>query len=356
MPTDRKTLAQFLKAERLPDDGTADDLRAIILDVSTACVAMSNRLATCAFDVHNGDTTGADGQGEAPDQFTLLSDGRAVDGTARAQVLESLANDIDRQQAAAPCGLRSGRFLVTVIPFDNTSAMAAHAPGGTIFSILKAPGLARDAVVADFQQPGDQLVCAGYTFYGAATALVLAIGREVGVFVLDRQAGQFVLTRAGARVPEIGRQVAIDTSNSRAWEPAIRRYFDECVAGESGPRGSNFQIHWTGSMVGEVHRILVTGGLFACPRHMRVPSLAKWPRLLQEANPISFIFERAGGRATTGITRVLDIEPSDILVRTPLILGASSEVDRLVSYYVDPETGRYDTPLFGERGLFRATV
>jgi fructose-1,6-bisphosphatase I/sedoheptulose-1,7-bisphosphatase len=182
--------------------------------------------------------------------------------------------------------------------------------------------------------------------------LVLALGASVQAFALDRQQDEFVLTHADMRIPAATDRIAIDASQTRFWTPPIRRYVDECLAGAPGPRGKDFQVQWLGSMVAEAHRILTRGGVLVC----QMAGRPRQPWLLQEINPISFVIERAGGRASTGITRILDIGPTGPQSRPSLIFGSSEEVERLEAYHGGQEAGSYDAPLFAPRGLFRSSV
>jgi fructose-1,6-bisphosphatase I/sedoheptulose-1,7-bisphosphatase len=186
--------------------------------------------------------------------------------------------------------------------------------------------------------------------------LVLTVGTGVHGFTLDPQLGEFILTHPALRIPTAAAEFAINASNSRFWEPAVKRYVDECLAGKSGPRGKDFNMRWIASLVAEAHRILVRGGIFLYPRDSKEPARAGRLRLLYEANPMAFIIEQAGGVASTGRERILDIVPNALHQRVPLIFGAREEVERIEAYYCEHNIADYDAPLFGTRGLFRASA
>jgi len=205
---------------------------------------------------------------------------------------------------------------------------------------------------ADFLQPGCEQVCAGYAIYGPSTMLVLSTGQGVNGFTLDREIGEFMLTHPDLRIDPSASEFAINASNSRHWEPAVRRYVNECLAGKSGPRGRDFNMRWVASLVAETHRILMRGGVFLYPRDRKDPSKAGRLRLLYEANPIGFIIEQAGGRASTGLAPVLDVAPEDLHQRIGFVFGAREEVERIERYYRDHNEFEIDAPLFGTRGLF----
>jgi fructose-1,6-bisphosphatase I/sedoheptulose-1,7-bisphosphatase len=184
--------------------------------------------------------------------------------------------------------------------------------------------------------------------------LVLTLGRGVHGFTLDREIGEFIHTHANLRIAEEAREFAINTSNARFWEPAVKRYVDECLAGKTGPRGKDFNMHWVASLVAEAHRILMRGGVFLYPRDERENGRSGRLRLLYEANPIGMVIEQAGGRASTGFGPVLDVVPEGLHQKTGFVFGARAEVERIERYHRDFNERPYDAPLFGSRGLFRA--
>jgi fructose-1,6-bisphosphatase I len=185
----------------------------------------------------------------------------------------------------------------------------------------------------DFLQPGRQQVAAGYCVYGPQTTLVLTVGNGVAMFTLDREQGSFVLTADQVRIPEDTKEFAINMSNMRHWAPPVRRYIDECLQGKEGPRGKDFNMRWIASMVADVHRILSRGGIFMYPWDKREPDKPGKLRLMYEANPMSFIVEQAGGAATNGQQRILDIAPQRLHERVSVILGSKNEVERVTAYH-----------------------
>jgi fructose-1,6-bisphosphatase I/sedoheptulose-1,7-bisphosphatase len=163
-----------------------------------------------------------------------------------------------------------------------------------------------------------------------------------------------MLTHSNLQVPADTQEFAINASNSRFWEPPIKRYVDECLAGKSGERGKDFNMRWIASMVAEAHRILMRGGVFMYPRDTKDPSKPGRLRLLYEANPIGMIMEQAGGRASTGSEPMLNVKPSSLHQRIGLVFGSKNEVERIEKYHSEPVTRDIDNPLFAERTLFRA--
>ena len=185
----------------------------------------------------------------------------------------------------------------------------------------------------DFLRKGSEQVCAGFVLYGPSTMMVLTTGHGVNGFTLDQDIGEFILTHPNMRIPEETSEFAINMSNQRFWEPPVQRYIDECLQGTDGPRGKNFNMRWIASLVAEVYRILTRGGVFLYPFDLRDPSKPGKLRIMYEANPMAFIIEQAGGACSTGRERILDIKPTGIHQRVPLVLGSKSEVERIVAYH-----------------------
>jgi fructose-1,6-bisphosphatase I/sedoheptulose-1,7-bisphosphatase/fructose-1,6-bisphosphatase I len=221
--------------------------------------------------------------------------------------------------------------------------------------VLKAPHGTDVPSREDFLQPGARQLCAGYAIYGATTMLVFTVGRGVHGFTLDRGFGEFILTHPNMQIGAESTEFAINASNERFWEPPVKRYVVECLAGKGGVRGRDFNMRWIASLVAEVHRILVRGGLFMYPKDFKEPHKPGRLRLLYEANPMAMIVEQAGGAASTGRGRILDLVPTDLHERVPLILGCKAEVDRIEQYHHEHDQGLdriYSSPLFKERSLF----
>jgi len=241
-------------------------------------------------------------------------------------------------------------------PLDGSSNIDVNVSVGSIFSILRAPEhLANGGPLTDkdFFQPGATQAAAGYALYGPTTMLVLSVGNGVAGFTLDPVMGEFMLTHPDLRVPEDTNEFAINASNSRFWEAPVKRYVDECLAGKTGPRGKDFNMRWIASMVAEAHRILMRGGVFMYPRDTKDASKPGRLRLLYEANPVGFIMEQAGGRASTGQQPMLSVQPTSLHQRIGLVFGSKNEVERIERYHAEPAKAQDNNPLFAERSLFR---
>ena len=224
-------------------------------------------------------------------------------------------------------------YLLLFDPLDGSSNIDVNISVGTIFSVLRAADDADPSTDEAFLQPGTQQVAAGYTVYGPSTLLVLTVGRGVHVFTLDREQGSFVLTQRDVKIPVKTREFSINASNARHWEAPVKRYIDECLAGKEGPRGDDFNMRWVASMVADVHRIITRGGVFMYPLDAKTQKQGGKLRLMYEANPMSFIVEQAGGAASTGRARILDLVPEKLHQRVPVIMGSREEVERVVGYH-----------------------
>jgi len=254
-----------------------------------------------------------------------------------------------------PAQYPRGRYLLAFEPLDGSSNIDVNGTVGSIFSALRCAEGVSEPTAKDFLQPGTEQACAGYAIYGATTMLVITFGHGVFGFTLDRELGEFILTHPHLRIPADTSEFAINTSNQRFWEPPVKRYISECLAGASGPRAKDFNMRWIASLVAEVHRILLRGGLFMYPKDSKDPERAGHLRLLYEANPMALLIEQAGGAASTGRGRILEVEPQELHQRTPVILGSKDEVERIARYHGEHERGvdqPYTSPLFSTRSLF----
>jgi fructose-1,6-bisphosphatase I len=228
---------------------------------------------------------------------------------------------------------RDGGALSNSNPLDGSSNLDVNISVGTIFSVLRCPNNCNDFDHKAFLQPGSRQVAAGFAVYGAATILVLTVGNGVVGFTLDRELGSFVLTDQRIVIPDDTQEFAINASNARNWYPPIKRYIDECLAGKNGSRGKDFNMRWVASMVADVYRILCRGGVFLYPKDAKRKDGRL--RLMYEANPMAFIVEQAGGAATDGLKRILDIQPTGLHERVGVVLGSKNEVERVTAYHAE---------------------
>ena len=354
----RQTLTQYLIEQRRRFPQASGELNALVLDVSIACKAIAHAVAFGEL----GDAAGNAGgelnvQGEVQKVLDVMSNQMFIGTTEWSGNLAGMASEEMEQPYQIPRQHPRGNYLLVFDPLDGSSNIDVNVSVGSIFSILRAPqetiDAGRDVTEADFLQPGATQVAAGYAIYGPLTMFVLTVGNGVVGFTLDRNLGEFKLTHPDITVPADTQEFAINTSNSRFWEPPVKRYVDECLAGKTGARGKDFNMRWIASMVAEAHRILMRGGVFLYPRDTKDASKPGRLRLLYEANPIGFVMEQAGGRASTGRQPVLGVKPSALHQRIGLVFGSRNEVERIERYHREPQSGDAHNPLFAERSLFR---
>ncbi len=359
MLSGRPTLSKFIIEEQRAMAGPDTDLTALLNDVQTACKYIASAVARGALRGASGSADTTNAHGETQHSLDVVANDIMLRSCEWGGELAGMVSEEFERPYTIPTAYPRGRYLLAFDPLDGSSNLDVNLTVGTIFSVLRAPHGVGDPQVDDFLQAGAKQVAAGYALYGPAAMIVLTLGRGVHGFTHDPEIGAYILTHPNLRVPETTREFAVNASNERFWEPPVRRYVDECIAGRSGPRGTDFNMRWIASLVAEAHRILVRGGLVMYPRDAREAPQAGRLALLYEANPIAMLVEQAGGRASTGRKRVLDIVPKSLHERVPLILGSRCEVERLERYYGEADAGldrAFESPLFNTRSLFRDAI
>ncbi|WP_420475158.1 class 1 fructose-bisphosphatase [Noviherbaspirillum sp. ST9] len=350
----RTTLTQFLIEERRRYPHASGDFNSLILNVALACKSIARAVAFGALGGVLGQAGDAvNVQGETQQKLDVLSNNAFLRLNEWGGYLAGMASEEMESVYQIPGTYPKGKYLLVFDPLDGSSNIDVNVSVGSIFSVLRAPDGVSDVTEQDFLQPGSEQVAAGYAIYGPTTMLVLTVGTGANGFTLDPNLGEFILTHPALQIPPDTQEFAINASNSRFWEAPVKRYVDECLAGKSGVREKDFNMRWIASMVAEAHRILMRGGVFLYPRDTKHPAKHGRLRLLYEANPIGFIMEQAGGRASTGRESVLQVQPASLHQRIGLVFGSRNEVDRIEYYHQHPEPIELDNPLFHERGLFR---
>ena len=333
MPASRVSLTRYL-IEQERDHGTIPpQLRLLLEVVARSCKGISLSVTKGALGDILGATESENVQGEVQKKLDIIANEVLIEANEWGGHLAAMASEEMDSIHVIPNRYPQGEYLLLFDPLDGSSNIDVNVSIGTIFSVLKKPTNSPAVSEADFLQAGNQQVAAGYCVYGPQTTLVLTVGNGVAMFTLDREQGSFVLTQENVKVPEDTQEFAINMSNMRHWDTPVKRYVDECLAGTEGPREKNFNMRWIASMVADVHRILTRGGVFMYPWDKREPNKPGKLRLMYEANPMSWLIEQAGGAATNGKQRILDIKPDALHQRVSVILGSKNEVDRVTKYH-----------------------
>ncbi|WP_066710913.1 class 1 fructose-bisphosphatase [Curvibacter delicatus] len=331
------SLTRYLVEQQRIDGHIPSELRLLLEVVARACKSISQAVNKGALGGVLGTAGSENVQGEVQKKLDIIANEVLIEANEWGGHLAAMASEEMDSIYVVPNRYPKGEYLLLFDPLDGSSNIDVNVSIGTIFSVLKKgnddPTTAEPVCEQDFLQKGSQQVAAGYCVYGPQTTLVLTVGDGVAMFTLDREQGSFVLTQEHVKIPEDTKEFAINMSNMRHWDEPVKRYIDECLQGKEGPRGKDFNMRWIASMVADVHRILTRGGVFMYPWDKREPNKPGKLRLMYEANPMSWLVEQAGGAATNGRQRILDLQPGHLHERVSVILGSKNEVERVTSYH-----------------------
>ena len=329
----RISLTQHLVEQQRQHNSIPAELRLLIEVVARACKTISHAVGKGALGDVLGSAHSENVQGEVQKKLDVISNEILLEANEWGGHLAAMASEEMEEIHPIPNRYPMGEYMLLFDPLDGSSNIDVNVSIGTIFSVLKAPEGMVTPAEKDFLQPGTQQVAAGYAVYGPQTVLVLTTGNGVNCFTLDREMGSWVLTQQNIHIPAETKEFAINASNARHWYPPVKRYVDELLAGKTGPRGKDYNMRWIASMVADVHRILNRGGIFMYPADAREPGKAGKLRLMYEANPMAFIIEQAGGAATNGIQRIMEIQPEQLHQRVAVFLGSKTEVEQVTRYH-----------------------
>ena len=331
------SLTRYLVEQQRIDGHIPSELRLLLEVVARACKSISQAVNKGALGGVLGTAGSENVQGEVQKKLDIIANEVLIEANEWGGHLAAMASEEMDSIYVVPNRYPKGEYLLLFDPLDGSSNIDVNVSIGTIFSVLKKgndnPTTVEPVNEQDFLQKGSQQVAAGYCVYGPQTTLVLTVGDGVAMFTLDREQGSFVLTQENVQIPEDTKEFAINMSNMRHWDEPVKRYIDECLQGQEGPRGKDFNMRWIASMVADVHRILTRGGVFMYPWDKREPNKPGKLRLMYEANPMSWLVEQAGGAATNGRQRILDLQPTQLHERVSVILGSKNEVERITSYH-----------------------
>lgn len=315
---------------QLQEDGAPMELILLIRTLLAGCKEISFRVSQGALAGVLGSLLSENVQGETQKKLDVISNQILKDILKESGYVKAISSE--EEDDVVGCH-PEGKYLVSFDPLDGSSNTDINSLIGTIFSITHAPQWMEPDDPSAFLQPGTQIVAAGYVLYGPSTMLAMSTGRGTHLYTLDKTHGGFLLTKGNIMVPDQTKEFSINSSNQRHWEEPMQKYIDDLLLGDEGPRGKNFNMRWVGAMVGDIHRVLSRGGIFAYPFDKRNPKIPGKLRLLYEANPMSFLIEQAGGAASTGEGRILEVMPREIHQRIPVIMGSKEEVETCITYY-----------------------
>jgi fructose-1,6-bisphosphatase len=344
----RTNINKYLVGEQRNNPDIAGDFSMLFSDVVRSCKAISQSVSLGRLVLREQDSPQIDLKKMAQQTFFHHCEWGghlAAISSAEMETLHILSPEEKR-----------GRYLLLFDALDGSSNIDINLTVGSLFSILRSPEHEREAGIEDFLQAGSEQLAAGYALYGSSTIMVLTVGNGTHGFTLDRRIGEFLLTHPYLAIPPETQNFAINASKERFWEAPVRRYVDECLAGQTGLREKDFNMRWAAAMVADVHRILMRGGVFLYPRDGRDPGNSGRTDLLHKANPMAMLIEQAGGMASTGNERIASIVPESLHQNVPVILGSRSEIERIERYhaeYLKGEDKPFKSPLFGTRSLFR---
>jgi fructose-1,6-bisphosphatase I len=328
------SLSRYLVEQQRAKQNIPPELRLLLEVVARACKGISHAVNKGALGGVLGSAHSENVQGEVQKKLDIIANEVLIEANEWGGHLAAMASEEMDTIYVVPNRYPQGEYLLLFDPLDGSSNIDVNVSIGTIFSVLKKPESSDAVSEADFLQPGHTQVAAGYCVYGPQTSLVLTVGDGVAMFTLDREQGSFVLTQENVRIPEDTREFAINMSNMRHWDKPVADYIAECLAGSNGPRGKDFNMRWVASMVADVHRILTRGGVFMYPWDKREPDKPGKLRLMYEANPMGWLVEQAGGMATDGKQRILDIQPTLLHQRVSVFLGSKNEVARVTAMHL----------------------
>lgn len=329
----RVSLTQYLVEKQRERGLIPAELRLLIEVITRACKRISYAVGKGALAGVLGEAGQQNVQGESQKKLDVIANETLLEANEWGGALAAMASEEMDLPYVIPHRYPKGEFLLLFDPLDGSSNIDVNVSIGTIFSVLRLPEGTVDVGEKHFLQPGMYQVAAGYAVYGPSTLLVLTVGAGVACFTLDKETGSWWLTNERMQIPAETKEFAINSSNSRHWYPPVTRYVGELTAGKNGPLGKDYNMRWVASMVADVHRIMTRGGIFLYPRDAREPDKPGKLRLLYEANPMSFLVEQAGGAATNGAQRILEIQPSKLHERVAVFMGSKNEVERITAYH-----------------------
>jgi fructose-1,6-bisphosphatase I len=315
------TIERYIIEEEKTHPEATGELSGLLYDLALAAKMIANKVRSAGLADILGSAEAMNVQGELQQKLDVLANEIVIKAVDHGGRLCAMASEEEAGIIQIPDHFKCGKYCLLFDPLDGSSNIDVNVPVGTIFSVLRKVSKGMRGELADMLQPGHRQVAAGYVIYGSSTMLVYTTGQGAHGFTLDPSLGEFLLSHPNIRIPSPGRYLSVNDSYERLWTDDVRKLMRRYRGdGERAP----MSVRYVGSLVADFHLNLLGGGLFAYPANQRTPRGKL--RLLYEANPLAFIVEQAGGAATDGVSRILEIEPTDLHQRTPLFIGSKSDV------------------------------
>jgi fructose-1,6-bisphosphatase I len=317
------TIERFIIEQERQHPQATGQLSGILYDMMLAAKMIASKVRSAGLVDIIGATEDQNVQGEVQQKLDVFANETIIKAMDHGGRLCAMASEEEPDIIPIPERFRCGKYCLLFDPLDGSSNIDVNVPVGTIFSIVKKVGRSKHGEMADLLQPGRRQVAAGYVLYGSSTMLVYTTGQGAHGFTLDPSIGEFLLSHPNIRTPDEGRYLSVNDAYEQHWEDPVRQLMRRYRGLEGGRRP--LSVRYVGSLVADFHRNLLGGGVFCYPSHAKSPRGKL--RLLYEANPLAFIVEQAGGAATDGGRRILDIQPEELHQRTPLYIGSKSDVE-----------------------------
>jgi fructose-1,6-bisphosphatase I len=326
------TIERFIIEQEKLHPEASGELSGLLYDLALAAKMIANKVRSAGLADIIGSAESENVQGETQQKLDVISNEIIIKAVDHGGRLCALASEEEPGIIQIPDSFKCGKYCLLFDPLDGSSNIDVNVPVGTIFSVVRKITRGSRGEMEDMLQPGRRQVAAGYVIYGSSTMLVYTTGQGAHGFTLDPQLGEFLLSHPNIRIPREGRYLSVNDSYEQHWSADVRALMRR-YRGLDGERQA-MSVRYVGSLVADFHRNLLGGGLFAYPANAKTPRGKL--RLLYEANPLAFIVEQAGGAATDGASRILDIVPTELHQRTPLYIGSMSDIEIAASMLGKP--------------------
>jgi len=316
------TLEEYIIQSQNKFPGATGELSQLLRDIGLAAKIISREVNKAGITNLLGTHGSENVHGETVKKLDIFADNQLISALDRSQITCMVISE--ENDGVVRLNSSGGKYIVYLDPLDGSSNIDVNVSIGSIFSVyMRQPRYETDLVEEDALQPGNRQVAAGYVLYGSSTIMAYTTGLGVGTFTLDPSIGEFILSVDNHRIPEAGAVYSINEGSYNSWQDGLKKYIKYCQEQDS-ESNRPYSARYIGSMVADLHRTLIQGGIFIYPSSKKYPNGKL--RLMYECNPLSFIIEQAGGMATNGQKRIMDIVPGDIHQRTPIFIGSKENV------------------------------